>query len=89
MNVTCFISYMYFYFIFVIHGTYFVCFKLFIYTDFREAFGLFDRSGKGGITEKDLRRVLQSLGKNPSEDELKDMIKEVDDDGKTLQCLYI
>jgi len=50
---------------------------------------LFDRSGKGGITEKDLRRVLQSLGKNPSEDELKDMIKEVDDDGKTLQCLYI
>lgn len=57
-----------------------------IFADFREAFGLFDRSGKGSITADDLKAVLQSLGQNPSEDELRDMIREVDDDGKCLYC---
>ena len=49
--------------------------------DFREAFGLFDRDGSGSITVDDLKAVLRSLGKNPSDDELQDMIREVDDDG--------
>ncbi|XP_052767250.1 uncharacterized protein LOC128208014 [Mya arenaria] len=48
--------------------------------DFREAFGLFDREGKGSITVDDLKAVLRSLGKNPSDEELVEMIREVDDD---------
>ncbi|XP_052276028.1 calmodulin-A-like [Dreissena polymorpha] len=48
--------------------------------DFREAFGLFDREGKGSINVDDLKTVLRSLGKNPSDEELHDMIREVDDD---------
>ncbi|KAL4239134.1 hypothetical protein ACF0H5_003836 [Mactra antiquata] len=48
--------------------------------DFEEAFGLFDRDGHGSITIDDLKAVLRSLGKNPSDEELRDMIKEVDDD---------
>ncbi|WAR19924.1 CALM-like protein, partial [Mya arenaria] len=50
--------------------------------DFREAFGLFDREGKGSITVDDLKAVLRSLGKNPSDEELVEMIREVDDDGE-------
>ncbi|XP_060592819.1 neo-calmodulin-like [Ruditapes philippinarum] len=48
--------------------------------DFQEAFGLFDREGLGSITVDDLKVVLRSLGKNPSDEELRDMIREVDDD---------
>ena len=51
-------------------------------SDFRIAFGLFDREGKGSITIDDLKAVLRSLGKNPADEELQDMIREVDDDGK-------
>lgn len=52
--------------------------------DFQEAFGLFDREGNGSITVDDLKAVLRSLGKNPSDEELRDMIREVDDDGKII-----
>ena len=37
--------------------------------------------GKGEITTKDLGRVMRSLGQNPSEAELQDMINEVDANG--------
>lgn len=50
--------------------------------DFREAFSLFDRTGKGVITTKDLGTVMRALGVNPTEAELKDYIKEVDKEGK-------
>lgn len=48
--------------------------------DFREAFGLFDRDGTGSISVDELRAVLRSLGKNPTESELREMIREVDED---------
>ena len=56
--------------------------------DFREAFGLFDRDNSGSITVNELRAVLRSLGKNPTESELKEMIREVDEDGKTFFYHY-
>ncbi|KAH9289653.1 hypothetical protein KI387_033770, partial [Taxus chinensis] len=49
--------------------------------EFREAFSLFDRDGDGCITTKELATVIRSLGQNPTEAELKDMISEVDADG--------
>merc|ERR1712188_198769 len=37
--------------------------------------------GDGNITTKELGTVMRSLGQNPTEQELKDMIDEVDTDG--------
>lgn len=49
--------------------------------EFREAFSLFDRDGDGSITTKELATVIRSLGQNPTEAEIQDMINEVDTDG--------
>ncbi|KAK1235967.1 hypothetical protein PQX77_000793 [Marasmius sp. AFHP31] len=49
--------------------------------EFKEAFGLFDRDGDGTITTRELGTVMRSLGQNPTEVELQDMINEVDADG--------
>jgi Ca2+-binding protein (EF-Hand superfamily) len=52
--------------------------------DFREAFSLFDKDGSGTITAKHLGIVMRSLGRNPSEAELEEMIREVDPEGKGI-----
>ena len=49
--------------------------------EFKEAFSLFDKDGDGAISTKELGTVMRSLGQNPSEAELQDMIAEVDADG--------
>ncbi|XP_063430894.1 uncharacterized protein LOC134712857 [Mytilus trossulus] len=51
------------------------------YQEFKEAFNLFDKDGDGTISCTELGTVMRSLGCNPTEGELKDMIKEVDADG--------
>lgn len=59
--------------------------------EFKEAFSLFDKDGDGTITTKELGTVMRSLGQNPTEAELQDMINEVDADGKnivTVQCRH-
>ncbi|EAW57428.1 CALM1 isoform 4 [Pan troglodytes] len=47
--------------------------------EFKEAFSLFDKDGDGTITTKELGTVMRSLGQNPTEAELQDMINEVDE----------
>ncbi|XP_063282938.1 calmodulin-A-like [Pelobates fuscus] len=49
--------------------------------EFKEAFSLFDKDGDGTVTTKELGTVMRSLGQNPTEAELQDMINEVDCDG--------
>ncbi|CAO1614645.1 unnamed protein product [Sympodiomycopsis kandeliae] len=49
--------------------------------EFKEAFSLFDKDGDGSITVKELGTVMRSLGQNPTEAELQDMVNEVDADG--------
>jgi hypothetical protein len=48
---------------------------------FKEAFSRFDKDGDGTITTKELGTVMRSLGQNPTEAELTDMINELDADG--------
>lgn len=54
---------------------------IFIILEFREAFSLFDKDGDGFVSSKELGTVMRSLGQNPTEAELQDMINEVDTDG--------
>lgn len=42
--------------------------------EFKEAFSLFDKDGDGSITVKELGTVMRSLGQNPTEAELQDMV---------------
>ena len=49
--------------------------------EFKSAFSFFDKNGDGTITTGELGTVLRSLGQNPTEKELKDMVKELDEDG--------
>lgn len=46
--------------------------------EFKEAFTLFDKDGEGRITTEELGIVMRSLGQNPTEAELRTMVKELD-----------
>ena len=63
------------YFLYVIIGVLY-------FAEFKEAFSLFDKNGDGFISSKELGIVMRSLGQNPTEAELQDMINEVDFDGE-------
>ena len=49
--------------------------------EYKEAFTLFDRDADGAISTAELGVVMRSVGQNPTESELRDMIGEVDSDG--------
>ena len=49
--------------------------------EFKEAFALFDKDGDGTITKNELCTVMQSLGQDPTDQDLDDMINEIDQDG--------
>merc|ERR1712070_501726 len=48
---------------------------------FKEAFSLFDEDGGGSISADELGAVVRSLGQDPTEEELTEMVNEVDTDG--------
>ena len=63
--------------------------------EYKDAFEMFDKDKDGAITAKELGIMMRSLGQNPTDEEVKEMIKEVDlnSDGKieldefiTLMC---
>jgi len=49
--------------------------------EWRTIFNLFDVDGDQSITCEELGVVLRSMGQNPSDHELKEMISEMDEDG--------
>ncbi|XP_042323750.1 calmodulin-like protein 3 [Sceloporus undulatus] len=49
--------------------------------EYKEAFSLFDRNGEGAIDTSEVGTVLRSLGLNPTEAELQDIIAELDANG--------
>ncbi len=48
--------------------------------DIKEAFNIFDKDNDGYITIKELGTVMRSLGHNPTETQLQEMIREYDRD---------
>lgn len=54
---------------------------MYVWTEYREAFDLFDKDGDGSITTSELGVVMRSLGQEPTVKELENMIKEIDEDG--------
>ena len=52
-----------------------------LYLEYKEAFQLFDKDGGGTISTKELKQVFEALGQHPSEEDVKSMISEVDQDG--------
>ena len=48
--------------------------------EFREAFSLFDKDYDGAITKFELGNAMRALEQNPTEEEVKEMIDEVDAD---------
>lgn len=59
----------------------FLCAIEWLAAEFKEAFALFDKDSDGTITTKELGTVMRSLGQDPTDAELQDMINEVDADG--------
>nr|XP_034324176.1 calmodulin-beta-like isoform X1 [Crassostrea gigas]XP_034324177.1 calmodulin-beta-like isoform X1 [Crassostrea gigas] len=50
--------------------------------DWREAFSMFDKNGDDLISAGELGTVMRNLGLNPTEEDVKKMISDVDKDGK-------
>jgi calmodulin len=48
--------------------------------EFKEVFSLFDRDGDGTIDNSELKAVMVSLGTNPTDQEVADLVKKVDTD---------
>ena len=67
----------------LIHVFYkFITSSFYILTEFKDAFSLFDKDGNGTISKDELGMVMKSIGRNPTEQELQDMINDVDADGR-------
>lgn len=46
--------------------------------ELREAFALFDRSGDGLINIREMQVIMRSIGQNPSEEEIHQIMSEID-----------
>lgn len=49
--------------------------------EYKEAFALFDKTGTGMISTRELGNLMKSLGQNPTEAELRDLVNEIDING--------
>lgn len=56
--------------------------------EFRDAFELFDKDGDGFVTAVELGTVMRSLGLEPTDEELDDLVREIDEDGK-VACRFL
>ena len=55
-----------------------------VFVEFRAAFDIFVTDSEDGtITTKELGKVMRMLGQNPTENDLREMIEEVDEDGNS------
>ena len=54
------------------------------FTEFKDAFKLFDPHGEGTISCEKLGDAMRNLGMNPTEEQLQKMIEKADKDGECL-----
>ncbi|KAJ8321854.1 hypothetical protein KUTeg_000325, partial [Tegillarca granosa] len=54
---------------------------VFLFLDIQKAFAFFDKDENGKISATEIGIVMKSLGQNPSEKELNDIVREVDKNG--------
>lgn len=54
-----------------------------MFSAYKEAFDLFDKDKDGTISTEELATVMESLGKRPTQEELRGILKAVDVNGKT------
>ncbi|GMM57594.1 hypothetical protein DAKH74_042100 [Maudiozyma humilis] len=52
--------------------------------EFKETFDLFDKDHSGSISASELKTVMKSLGLNPTDDEVQDLVREIDIDGNNM-----
>ena len=57
---------------------YYYYYYFFFFVEIKEAFHMFDPGNVGHIETKELGTAIRSLGQNPSEADIKEMIKEAD-----------
>jgi len=50
--------------------------------DYREAFQLFDTKGDGNIGSEDIGNILRALGTNPTQEDVKKIVSEIDPNGE-------
>ena len=51
---------------------------------YREAFSIYDKNGDSKITLDEFGDVIRSLGLDPTKDQLSELMKEIDLDGKLV-----
>ena len=51
-----------------------------LYCEIKEAFQIFDKHGEGVISSKELGTIMRSLGLNPTDEDLKEIIDSFDND---------
>jgi len=54
-----------------------------LFAELKETFVYFDKDKDGYISSKELGVVMRSLGQNPTDAEIRDIINEVDADGRS------
>ena len=59
--------------------------SLLLFSEFKQSFHMFDQNGDGKITLSELGNVMRTLGQNPSESDLKQMIRELDSNSECKQ----
>jgi len=50
--------------------------------DMRDIFSNFDKTGRGNIESKDIGEVMRALGKNPTNEEVRKILDEIDPKGE-------
>jgi len=50
--------------------------------DWRDIFNNFDKTGRGNVDSADIGEIMRALGQNPTQEEVKKILKEIDPNGE-------
>ena len=67
---------------------YWICMLHHVFTECRGAFKLFDKNRDGFISTRELLTVLRSLGQDPSDDYIKELLNQYDKDGEIQDTIW-